>query len=99
MERLRATATVLGLFENWECPMAEQTLHPGDTLVVYSDGATEARSDEGEEFGEARLMETILEGLDLSPLALLNWLLDAVREFSGSEQEDDITLVIARCRS
>jgi sigma-B regulation protein RsbU (phosphoserine phosphatase) len=99
VERLRATATVLGLFENWECPMAEQILHPGDTLVVYSDGVTEARSDEGEEFGEARLIESILKGRHLSPLALLNWLLETVQKFSGSEQEDDITLVMARCRS
>jgi serine phosphatase RsbU (regulator of sigma subunit) len=97
VERLTATATVLGLFEEWECPVAEETLHPGDTLVIYSDGVTEARSDEGEEFGEARLIETILKCRHLSSPKLLDLLLETVQKFSGSEQEDDITLVIARC--
>jgi serine phosphatase RsbU (regulator of sigma subunit) len=97
VERLSATTTVLGLFEDWECPLAEQTLRPGDALVLYSDGVTEARSGEGEEFGEARLIETILKSRWLSPIELLNRLLEAVRKFSDSEQEDDITLVIARC--
>jgi serine phosphatase RsbU (regulator of sigma subunit) len=97
VERLSATTTVLGLFEDWECPIGEQRLHPGDSLVLYSDGVTEARSDEGEEFGESRLIETILKSRWLSPIELLNRLLEAVRKFSDSEQEDDITLVIARC--
>jgi serine phosphatase RsbU (regulator of sigma subunit) len=99
VERLTATATVLGLFEEWECPMAEETLHPGDILVVYSDGVTEARSDAGEEFGEARLIETILMCRHLSSRELLDRLLKTVQQFSGSEQEDDITLVIARCHA
>jgi sigma-B regulation protein RsbU (phosphoserine phosphatase) len=97
VERLRATTTVVGLFEDWECPVEEQTLHPGDMLVLYSDGVTEARSDEGEEFGESRLIDTILKWRRLSPPELLNRLLEAVQKFSGAEQEDDITLVIARC--
>jgi sigma-B regulation protein RsbU (phosphoserine phosphatase) len=96
VERLRATTTVVGLFEDWECPIGEQMFHPGDTLVLYSDGVTEAHSDEGDEFGEARLIETILKFRQLSPIELLNRLLETVQKFSGSEQEDDITLVIAR---
>jgi sigma-B regulation protein RsbU (phosphoserine phosphatase) len=96
VERLSATTTVLGLFEDWECPIGEQRLHPGDTLVLYSDGVTEAQSDEGEEFGEMRLVETILKFRHLLPIELLNRLLEAVQKFGGSEQADDITLVIAR---
>jgi sigma-B regulation protein RsbU (phosphoserine phosphatase) len=96
VERLTATATVLGLFEEWECPMAEETLHPGDVMVVYSDGVTEARSDAGEEFGDSRLIETILKCRHLSSRELLDQLLETVLKFSGSEQEDDITLVVAR---
>jgi sigma-B regulation protein RsbU (phosphoserine phosphatase) len=99
VERLSATTTVLGLFQNWECPIKEQTLQPGDTLVLYSDGLTEARSDEGEEFGDSRLIETILKCRQLSALELLNRLLGTLQRFRSSEQEDDITLVIARCIS
>ncbi len=97
VERLGATTTVLGLFQNWECPIAEEAFHLGDTLVVYSDGVTEAQSDAGEEFGEARLIEAILNCRHLSSRELLDRLLETVQSFSGSEQEDDITLVIARC--
>ncbi len=96
VERLGATTTVLGLFQNWECPIAEEAFRPGDTLVVYSDGVTEAQSDAGEEFGEARLIEAILNCRHLSSRELLDRLLETVQRFSGSEQEDDITLVIAR---
>jgi serine phosphatase RsbU (regulator of sigma subunit) len=99
VERLKATTTVVGLFKGWECPLAEETLRPGDTLVLFSDGVTEAQSDAGEEFGDARLIETILKCRHLPALELLNQLLETVQKFSGSKQEDDITLVIARCLS
>jgi sigma-B regulation protein RsbU (phosphoserine phosphatase) len=99
VERLKATTTVVGLFEDWECPLAEQNLCPGDTLVLFSDGVTEAQSDAGEEFGDSRLIETILKCRHFPALELLNQLLEIVRKFSGSKQEDDITLVIARCLS
>ena len=95
VERFSATTTVLGLFQNWECPIAEAPFHPGDLLVSYSDGVTEAQSDAGEEFGEARLIEAILQCRHLASRELLDWLLETIQKFSGSEQEDDITLVIA----
>jgi sigma-B regulation protein RsbU (phosphoserine phosphatase) len=97
-ERLSATTTVLGLFDDWECPVEEQTLHPADILVLFSDGVTEAQSVDGEDFGESRLLGAIREHQRLSPSELLNRLLDIVQQFSGTEQADDITLVVARCR-
>ena len=44
LERLTATNTVLGLFEKWECSVAEVQLAAGDTLVLYTDGVTEAEN-------------------------------------------------------
>jgi serine phosphatase RsbU (regulator of sigma subunit) len=99
IERLTATATVLGLFEKWECAAEEVRLAPGDILVLYSDGVTEAASDRGEEFGEPRLIETLCAQPHLPAPALLEALLAAVEEFSHGQQADDITLVVARCRS
>ena len=78
--------------------MAETILAPGDALLLYSDGITEATSDQGDEFGEARLLETLRRHRHLEARALVAAILQAVQEFSGSEQEDDITLVAARCR-
>ncbi len=97
-ERLKGSATVLGMFEQWECGVSETCLQPGDLLVIYSDGVSEAQSDAGEFFGEERLLETIRAHRHLPVGELINTLATTVVTFSGREQEDDITLVVARCR-
>jgi sigma-B regulation protein RsbU (phosphoserine phosphatase) len=99
VERLGSTSTVLGLFETWECNVAETTLRPGDTLVLYTDGVTEAAEPSGEEFGESRLVETLCANRGLTAQPLLDSVIQAVQQFSSEEQADDITLVVARCRS
>lgn len=99
LERLAATTTVLGLFEKWECDVAEVQLDLADTLVLYTDGVTEAESAEGEEFGESRLIETLRAQRHLPVPRLLETIVTTVQEFGGREQADDITLVVARCRT
>ena len=99
LERLTATNTVLGLFEKWACAVAEVLLAAGDTLVPYTDGVTEAENANGEQFGESRLVETALAQRHLPVSSLLETIVTTVQEFSGGEQADDITLVLARCRS
>lgn len=97
LEWLPSTCTVLGLFENWECEIAEVRLAPGDMLIFYTDGITEATSGDGEEFGESRLLDTLRSQSHLPLQQLLQVVVSAVRQFSGGEQQDDITLVLARC--
>ena len=97
LNRLTSTCTVLGLFEDWQCGVAETVLAPGDTLMVYTDGISEAFDDRAEEFGEARLVESLRRHRELSPKALLDAVLDDVRRFSPQEQRDDMTLLVARC--
>jgi sigma-B regulation protein RsbU (phosphoserine phosphatase) len=99
VERLQSTCTVLGLFDRWECSVAEVQLAPGDTLVLYTDGVTEAANAAGEEFGEDRLIETLSRQRHLPPPVLLETIVAAVQDFSDRIQADDITLVIARCKS
>ena len=53
VKRLAATATVIGLFERWDCTVASIELAPADLLAIFSDGVSEAERGE-EEFGEAR---------------------------------------------
>jgi len=96
VKRLDATSTVVGLFENWQCEVAETELAPGDTLVLYTDGVTEAMNSAGEEFGEGRLVEVLKRCSDLSMDALMQEVVRAVQRFTGGEQQDDITLVVAR---
>lgn len=96
-EWLRATATVLGLFEDWRCEVGEVELAPGDTLVLYTDGITEAGATDGEEFGESGLLDALANRRHLPAGELLQGVIGAVRQFSGGTQQDDITMVIARC--
>jgi serine phosphatase RsbU (regulator of sigma subunit) len=98
LERLKATCTVVGLFEKWECTMAERELAPGDDILLYTDGVTEAVSDEGEEFGEERLLEAARQHGELSLPELVEAVTDQARRFSPDEQADDITLIVAKCR-
>jgi serine phosphatase RsbU (regulator of sigma subunit)/catechol 2,3-dioxygenase-like lactoylglutathione lyase family enzyme len=97
LDRLASTCTVLGLFENWECSTSESAFLPGDTLVLYTDGVTEAFDDREEQFGEHRLIESVRRHRDLRPRQLLDSILDDVKHFSPHEQHDDITLMVARC--
>jgi serine phosphatase RsbU (regulator of sigma subunit) len=96
LERLLATNTVLGLFEKWECAVAEVQLAAGDTLVLYTDGVTEAENAQEEQFGESRLAETMLTHRHLPVPSLLGTIVSIVQSFSAGEQTDDITLVLAR---
>ncbi|MCU1254247.1 MAG: Serine phosphatase RsbU, regulator of sigma subunit [Candidatus Angelobacter sp.] len=98
LERLDSTCTVMGLFKDWECVMAECSLFAGDTFALYTDGVTESFNDAGEEFGEDRLIDALRQNRSLSPQNLLNLIVEEVRRFSVREQHDDITLIIARCR-
>jgi sigma-B regulation protein RsbU (phosphoserine phosphatase) len=96
---LDSTCTVLGLFENLPIEVAEVALAPGDTLVLYTDGVTEAVNGEGEEFGEARLVSAVTNNRHLPAAQLMRSVFDEVERFSPGEQQDDITLVVARCVS
>ena len=70
--RLEATATVLGLFEPWDCSVAEVQLFQGDILAIYTDGITEASNRDEEEFGEERLISLLRLSKGLSAAELLH---------------------------
>jgi serine phosphatase RsbU (regulator of sigma subunit)/predicted enzyme related to lactoylglutathione lyase len=97
IEYLHSTATVVGLFKEWDCAIEERKLLPGDTLVLYTDGVTESFSDADEEFGEARLIAALQRHRRLPSAELLAAIVEEVRQFSSAEQHDDITLIVARC--
>jgi len=96
LERLDSTATVLGVFSNWDCSVEETQLVPGDTLALYTDGITESFSEAGDEFGEARLVAALRRHHSLSPREVLSAVIDEVLRFSCREQHDDLTLIIAK---
>ncbi|MGB6882922.1 MAG: SpoIIE family protein phosphatase [Candidatus Acidiferrum sp.] len=96
IDRLDPTATVLGIFKKWDCELGERTIHPGDTLVLYTDGITESFNESRDEYGEARLIESLLRHRAQPSQSLLQNIVADVRQFSPHEQHDDITLIIAK---
>jgi sigma-B regulation protein RsbU (phosphoserine phosphatase) len=97
VKRLETGGLILGLFEQATYDQETVTLDPGDVLVVYSDGVTEALNADGQEFGDERLLDCIQKDLDASPAELLDRLLSAVRGFAaGAAQHDDITALVLR---
>jgi phosphoserine phosphatase RsbU/P len=98
LERLESTATVLGVFREWDCTIGECWLRAGDTLALYTDGITESYDAAEEEFGERRLIEALRRNCGLSPQRLMDSIVAEVQKFSPQEQHDDITLIIAKHR-
>jgi phosphoserine phosphatase RsbU/P len=96
IDRLDPTATVLGIFKKWDCELGERTIHPGDTLVLYTDGITESFNESRDEYGEARLIESLLRHRAQPSQSLLQNIVADVRQFSPHEQHDDITLIVAK---
>ncbi len=99
VERLGATATVLGIFKDWDCEIGECQLRPGDTLALYTDGITESYNLADEQFGEQRLIEALQRHREVCAQAALTAIVGEVQRFSPHEQHDDITLILAKHRA
>lgn len=90
----------VGLIPHAEYTSAVVQLQPGDTVVLFSDGVTEAMDPEDREFGAARLQEVLSALGDASLEAIQKSVLAAVEDFTrGAPQADDLTLLLARFRA
>jgi serine phosphatase RsbU (regulator of sigma subunit)/pSer/pThr/pTyr-binding forkhead associated (FHA) protein len=95
--RLERGGPIVGLFEAANYEEETVQLSPGDWLVVFSDGISEAMSATGEEYGEGRILSCVQQNLELEPQRLLDTLFADVREFArGAAQSDDITAMVLR---
>src|SRR5215471_5965695 len=94
--RLASNGTLLGLFREWECPIAEYQLEPGDVLALYTDGITEAQNDDGGEFGEDRLMDSLRHHRGQPCQQAVEGFTEEVRGLNTIDQHDDITLILAK---
>lgn len=93
-DRLQAGGGVLGVFANQSYSLGTAQLAPGDCVVLFTDGVTEACNPDGEEFGERRLLLLLEEHRALSPDKLQAKILSVVAEFSGGSWADDATLLV-----
>jgi len=97
VEQLASGGLPLGIKGNAEYREGRTTLQPGDVLVIYSDGVTEAASPSGEEFGPTRLYEVVSRNVDSSAAGIRDRIESALTKFSqGTQAADDITLVIVK---
>jgi len=92
--RLEQGGLIVGAFEESVYDQGEIDLRPGDRLVLFTDGLSEAVDGNGEEFGEERLAEAARSNRQLSAEALHRGLLDRVTDFCGGEFEDDATVLV-----
>jgi serine phosphatase RsbU (regulator of sigma subunit) len=97
VERLERGGLPLGILSDSSYQSGHIQLAPADLLLIFTDGLVEAFNAQGEEFGEARLLEALAASAHLSATDLLPALLRAVDAFVGStRQHDDITSLVLR---
>lgn len=96
---LEGGGPVLGLLRDAEYQQSWVELEPGDVLVIYSDGVIEATDGSGQEFGEVRLRQALLENAGRPCKEIRDEILERVAAFLGRrEAQDDLTLAVARVR-
>jgi phosphoserine phosphatase RsbU/P len=92
--RLEATGVPLGMFCDGRYTTRQVRLRPGETLVLYTDGVSEARSPRNEEYGETRLVDLLAQRRELPPEALIDACLENLSTFrSGQPLRDDLTIM------
>ncbi|MBE0659540.1 MAG: SpoIIE family protein phosphatase [Bryobacteraceae bacterium] len=96
-EWLDVRGIALGLVRQADYPVGAGRLLPGDILVIYSDGITEAFNPSGDEYGEQRMLDLIQRNRSASAQDILNTLFEDVTAFAGSApQHDDMTAIVVK---
>lgn len=95
--RLTKGGTVLGFMEEYQFEEDSIKLNTGDTVIIYSDGITEALNEQDEEFGEERFLAIIKDSILLKAVNIIEAVFDAVKAFvQDVPQSDDITIVVIK---
>jgi sigma-B regulation protein RsbU (phosphoserine phosphatase) len=95
--RLNASCPPIGLSPEEICELASTELMPGDVVVFYTDGVTEAANRLGEEFGLQRLSELVRRGSALSAEELMTDIYNSTADFCGENFNDDVTILVVKC--
>ena len=98
LEKLRSTGTVLGAFADLHYGEARTPIAPGDLLVLYTDGVTEAIDTEDRLFGEDRLARALERWAAAPAQEIAGRIAEAVTAFAPGEPSDDRTIVVFRHR-
>ena len=97
IENLESTGLPVGIDRKLTLGMKEFWLRPGDILVFYSDGVTEAENPENQPFGEERLKAVLLEHAEGSAKNIVDSILETVRNFAKTRPLfDDLTVFVVK---
>ena len=96
VEPIGKPGTLLGLLEHVDLREEATELLPGDALVLFTDGVTEARSSEGRIFGEYRLRELVATCAGLDAFVIAERVSQAVLDLQGGELRDDVAVLVLR---
>jgi len=92
--RLEPSGTPLGMFSDGDYPVEELKLEPGDALVIYTDGLSEARNAEDQEYGEERVIDSARNQVRLGPRGIVEGCLGDLAQFmGGASLADDLTVM------
>lgn len=94
VERLEPTGLVLGVAPDWTYCTGRLSFEPGDRLVCFTDGITEAMAPDGEMFGEDRLVAEIAAHRSGSAADLATVLTEAAARWANGAPQDDATLIV-----
>ncbi len=93
--QLEKTGSLVGIFQDHTWTAETISLNPGEILILYTDGITEAQDEAGEFFGNQRLYNMLETGYSLDAEGFRNHILESVQAFCGSAPRlDDITLIV-----
>ncbi len=95
-DTLESTGPLLGTFETATFKERVVEIRPGDVLVMYTDGVTEAMSTSSELFGEERLRREIVQRREEPAAKIVRGIYEAVQAYQAGDQEDDVTIVVLR---
>lgn len=96
-EKLDADGLIIGVMPDIDFEQQEVELHTGDVIIFYTDGLTEATSDEDEQFGVEKLCSHLLKYRALPASEIIDAYYDAIARHTGSdEQQDDISIIVIK---
>jgi serine phosphatase RsbU (regulator of sigma subunit) len=94
IELVGEAALPLGLFEEFEAKVIDVVLNPGDSLVLYTDGVTEARVHGGEPFGERRMLDALAHTAGRPAQEQVDHLMDSLTQHAEAPSDDTAVVVL-----
>jgi sigma-B regulation protein RsbU (phosphoserine phosphatase) len=96
LERIENNGLVFGVMPEFEYPVCNIPISPGDRFLLYTDGVIEPENAYGDSFGDCKLEEVIRNNQSRTPAELVDQLLSEIRHWrpASTPQQDDITLIV-----